>query len=85
MLAWLRSIADAVLGKTGKPDRVDTATRMAMDTDFSDRGELPTPEPESAQKLDQIDELIRIVGEQGNAPPPRRREVLMFPRRGRSR
>jgi len=61
-LAWLRSITDAVLGKTGKPDRVDTATRMAMDADFRYMGEPPTPEREPAQKVDPIDELRRLVG-----------------------
>jgi len=64
LLSTLRSLANAILGKTGKPDRPDAATRMAQDADFSDRGESPTPEPEPAQKVDQIDELIKIVGEQ---------------------
>ena len=44
MLAWLSSLANAFLGTTGKPDRVDTATRMAMDADFSRRGERSAPE-----------------------------------------
>jgi hypothetical protein len=39
MLSFLHSLAHAILGKTGKPDRLDMATRMAMDADFSDRGE----------------------------------------------
>ena len=30
LLSTLRSLANAILGKTGKPDRVDTATRMAL-------------------------------------------------------
>jgi len=30
MLTWFRSLANAILAKTGKPDRPDTATRMAM-------------------------------------------------------
>ncbi len=39
-LAWLRSISDAILGIVpGKPDRLDTAARMTMDADLSDRGE----------------------------------------------
>jgi len=70
-LAWLRSITDAVLGNTGKPDRVDTSTRMAMDADFSRKSEPPTPEREPAQKVDQIAELLRIVREQDKEPPPR--------------
>ena len=40
MRTWLRSLVDAVLGKVpGKTSRLDTATRMAMDADFSDRRE----------------------------------------------
>jgi hypothetical protein len=33
LLPTLRSLANAILGKTGKPDRLDTATRMATDAD----------------------------------------------------
>lgn len=37
---WLRSAVNAILGKVpGKTSRPDTATRMAMDADFSDRRE----------------------------------------------
>ena len=40
MRAWLRSLVNAILGKVpGKTSRLDTATRMAMDADFSDRRE----------------------------------------------
>jgi hypothetical protein len=44
MRTWLRSVVDAILGKTS---RLDAATSMAMDADFSDRREparegLPT-------------------------------------------
>jgi hypothetical protein len=43
MGTWLRSFVDAFLGKTpGKPVRLDTATRMARDASFSDRGEPTT-------------------------------------------
>ena len=35
MLSTLRALANAFLGKTGKPGHLDTATRMAMDADFS--------------------------------------------------
>jgi hypothetical protein len=36
MRAWLHSLVNAVLGKVpGKTSRPDTATRMAMDADFS--------------------------------------------------
>ena len=65
MLSTLRLFANSVLGKIpGKPDRLDTATRMAMDADFSDRGEPAAPPREPACKVDQIEELRRILGEQ---------------------
>ena len=38
VLSTLSSLANAFLGRTGKLDCVDTATRMAMDADFSSRG-----------------------------------------------
>jgi hypothetical protein len=68
----LAACTDAVLGKTGRRDRVDTATRMAIDADFIDRGVSRTREPEPAQNVDQIDEPMRIVGVQGKELPPRR-------------
>ena len=43
LLSTLRSFANAFLGKTGKPDPVDTATRMAKYADFSGKGEPSTP------------------------------------------
>jgi hypothetical protein len=52
MLSTLRSLANAILGKTGNPDRLDTAMRMAMDADFSDRGERSTSEREPAPNID---------------------------------
>src|SRR5271166_2462176 len=59
-------------GKAGKPDRPDAATRMAQDADFSERAECSSaPEGEPAPRVDPIDELMRIVGENA-APPPRR-------------
>jgi hypothetical protein len=83
MLAWLRSLADAILGKTGKPDRLDVATRMAIDADFSARETAPPTTNEPAREVDPIDELMRIVGGQGEEPPPRRPKVLPFQRRRR--
>ena len=42
MRTRLRSLVNAILGKVpGKTNRLDTATRMAMDADFSYRRELP--------------------------------------------
>ena len=74
MLARIRFVADA-LGRAGKPDRLEAATRMAMDADFSDKGE-------PAGNVEPIDELVRIVGDE---PPPRRPKVLPFRGSRRSR
>ena len=42
MTAWLRLLVNAILGKVpGKTSRLDTATRMMIDADFSLRRELP--------------------------------------------
>jgi hypothetical protein len=79
MPTWLRSLVNAFLGKVpGKTSRLDTATRMAMDADFSDRqesmphglrsrrerddGHLVKPTGSSAD-LDPVEELIRVVSE----------------------
>ena len=41
MRTWLRSVVDAILGRLpGKAERPDTATRVAMGADLSDRREL---------------------------------------------
>ena len=73
MRTWLRSVVDAILGrvpnKTGRPD---TATRMAMDADFSSRRELSRPGQERDDQhlvktsdpladIDLLKELVRIV------------------------
>jgi hypothetical protein len=40
---WLRSLVNAILGRVpGKTSRLETATRMAIDADFSDRREETT-------------------------------------------
>jgi hypothetical protein len=79
MRTWLRSVVNAILGKVpGKSSRLDTATRMAMDADFSDRRE-PTPQGELQGRerddghfvkragpladVDPLEALIRIVNE----------------------
>ena len=80
MPTWLRSLVNAVLGKLpGKTSRPDTATRMMIDADFSDRqesmphglrrqrerddGHLVKPTGPSAD-MDPLDEeLIRVVNE----------------------
>jgi hypothetical protein len=43
---WLRSVVNAFLGKVpGKTSRLDTATRMMIDADFSLRREPPRESP----------------------------------------
>jgi hypothetical protein len=79
MQTWLRSIVDAILGRVpGKTSRPDTATRMAIDADFSDRRESMPPglrrwrerddghlvkPAEPLADVDLLEELIRIVNE----------------------
>jgi hypothetical protein len=54
MRTWLRSVADVILGRVpGKSSRLDTARRMAMDADFSDRREK-TPPRKSERKLEEL-------------------------------
>jgi hypothetical protein len=79
MRNWLRSVIDAILGRIpGKTSRPDTATRMAMDADFSGRdesmpaglrrwrerddGHLVKPDRLLAD-VDPLEELIRVVKE----------------------
>ena len=51
MLSTLRSLVNAILGKVpGKPDRLDTATRMAMDADFTAK---PKAEPKGKSQRDE--------------------------------
>ena len=65
----------------GRPaSRIASTPRVAMDADFGHKGEPPTPEPEPAQKVDQIEELMRIVGEQGKESPPRGPKAPPFQR-----
>jgi hypothetical protein len=67
MLSTPRPLANAILGKIGKPDRRDTAACMAMDADFGGRGVyrreggiIREPMPE----VDPFQELERILCEQ---------------------
>ncbi len=58
----LRSAVEAILGKVpGKPGRFDTETRMWLDADFGDRRQLATPVREPMPKVDQLEELERIL------------------------
>jgi hypothetical protein len=83
-LSARRRVALAIARKTGKHVGLDSATRSAVDADSSAYSETTSPPArEPAQKLDQIDELLRIVGEQEKDPRPRRAKVLTFPGRRR--
>jgi hypothetical protein len=78
MRAWLRSVVDVILGRVpGKTSRVDTATRMATDADFSarhastpprgltrerDDGHLVKPIGPSADNA-LFEQLVRIINE----------------------
>ena len=66
-----RRIALAIARKTGKSVGLDTATRMAIDADFSvlDDGTAPRSEPQ--QDIDPLDELMRIVSDTPARPPYR--------------
>jgi hypothetical protein len=77
MRTWFRSVVDTMLGRVpGKTSRLDTATRMVMDADFSDRypsmpralprerddGHLIKPIGPSADRA-LFEQLVRIVTE----------------------
>ena len=79
MRTWLRSVVDTILGRVpGKTSRLDTATRMAMDADFSYRREpkaTSTPgergrndehllKPiEASADIALFEQLVRVVNE----------------------
>jgi hypothetical protein len=67
MRTWLRSVVDTILGTIpGKPSRLDTATRMAMDADFSDRRtSVPRSKPQSAERDD--GHLVKPIGSLADA------------------
>jgi hypothetical protein len=77
MRTWFRSVVDTVLGRVpGKTSRLDTATRMVMDTEFRDGypsmsrvlprerddGHLIKPIGPSADRA-LFEQLVRIVNE----------------------
>ena len=67
---WSR-VALAIARKTGRRVGLDTATRMAMDADFSVRDDGIAPKDESFEEIDPLDELVRIVSETPSRPPYR--------------
>jgi hypothetical protein len=62
MLNWLRSLAALMSGKTGNLARLDAATRMAIDEDFRDSGDLIEPRA-PLSSVDAVDELERLLRE----------------------
>ena len=83
MVSWLRALADAIRGKTRKPDRLDTASRMATEADFSEQRDPAKSAPDPVPKVDPIDELLRIINEP--APPARRAKASTISIRRRRR
>src|SRR5215470_9297566 len=79
MRAWLRSVVDVILGRVpSKASRLDTATRMMIDADFSSRREPgPAAPPRKPERDDGhlvkpiaasadaalFEQLIRVVNE----------------------
>ena len=62
MPTWLLSLVNAIVGTVpGKTSRLDTATRMAMDADFSDRREPRLPEPPRRRERDDR-HLVKLIG-----------------------
>ena len=55
-----RDVAIVVARRTGKRVGLDTATRMSLDANFSERGEQQSPGIEP-QKVDPIEELKRLI------------------------
>jgi hypothetical protein len=67
---WSR-VALAIARKAGRRIGLDTATRMAMDADFSIRDDATELETAPLDDTDPLDELMRIVSEARVQPPYR--------------
>jgi hypothetical protein len=76
MRTWFRSVVDTILGRVpGTTSRLDTATRMVMDANFSDRPSMPRALPRERDDGHLIkpigpsadrtlfEQLVRIVNE----------------------
>ena len=64
MWTWLSALANAFLGRVpGKAGRLDAATRMAMDADFTprDRSHSPGVLDNAPPEVDQLEELRRLI------------------------
>ena len=67
---WSR-VALAIARKTGKHVGLDTATRMAMEADFSGAEGATEARSEPLEDIDPIDQLMWIVSETPARPPYR--------------
>ena len=67
---WNR-VALAIARKTGRQVGLDTATRMAAESDFSSTEDATEPRSEPLEDIDPLDELMRIVSETPARPPYR--------------
>ena len=67
---WSR-IALAIARKTGRRVGLDTATRMAAESDFSGAEEATEARSDPLEDIDPLDELMRIVSETPARPPYR--------------
>ena len=101
MLSTLRSLVNAILGKVpGKPNRLDTATRVAMDAQLASDADFTAKhkaEPKGnsvrdereAPKVDPIEELRRIVDSPSDShslrPPQGRRAKPRAHERGKGK
>jgi len=78
MLKWLHSLAALISGKTAILDRLGAGTRMAVDEDFRDTGDLVEPRA-PASNVNRLDELERLLKER---PLEELERLLREPSRG---
>jgi len=71
VFSTLRSLANLILGRTRKPGRVDTATRMAMDADFSAKGRTDSAPAPQEPPVDPLAELVRLINEDPKPEAPK--------------
>lgn len=74
--AAIKTLVNAILGNTGKTDRLDTARRMSMDADFSPRRSSEakaavrrTGEAAGKKPFDPLDQPQRLVKPRPSASP----------------
>ena len=80
---WNR-VALAIARKTGRRVGIDTATRMAAESDFSSTEDATEPRSDPLEDIDPLEELMRIVSETPARPPYRIQFVAGEGERGTS-